>query len=171
LHIDDGTDPHWISEVIRITNETNPDIIVFLGDFTDGHPSSLGEKIKKFRSLTAKSGIYGVPGNHDYFSDYSGWMRIFHESGITMLCNSSVSVPGTNGLIIAGITDPAAKRVKQKTPDLSEALKGIEKNSPVILLSHRPYISGLKMNENVDFQVSGHTHGGMIPGLSALVAR
>ena len=55
-------------------------------------------------------------------------------------------------------------------PDLATALAGAPDRTARILLDHRPGNAPRNARQDVDLQLSGHTHGGHAPGLSALVA-
>ena len=50
------------------------------------------------------------------------------------------------------------------------ALKGAPKNAPVILLDHQPR-NARQNAQQVDLQLSGHTHGGLIAGFDRLFAK
>lgn len=56
-------------------------------------------------------------------------------------------------------------------PDLDKALAGAPQGAPVILMAHRPEAARENAARGVALQLSGHTHGGMMPGLDRLVAR
>ena len=44
--------------------------------------------------------------------------------------------------------------------ELSELLKDIDRNLPIILLDHQPVSLGEGQQNGVDLQLSGHTHAG-----------
>lgn len=58
-----------LNKIVRTINEQNPDIVLFGGDYVNGHKkgNSLSiEKIaKKFSYIVSKYGTYVVIGNHD----------------------------------------------------------------------------------------------------------
>jgi predicted MPP superfamily phosphohydrolase len=76
-------------------------------------------------------------------------------------------------LVLAGVTDPAASRRGLPGPDLPKALRGVPRDGPpVILLDHRPgHATRNSLDGRVRLQLSGHTHGGLVPGIATLVAR
>ena len=56
-------------------------------------------------------------------------------------------------------------------PNVASAFRESDTNDFRILMAHRPL--GFTRNakrDGVDFQLSGHTHGGVMPGLAQLVA-
>ena len=113
-------------------------------------------------------GVYGAPGNHEYYSGYGSWIPFFEKNGIRMLQNQSVKLP--NGVYLAGITDRTAKRLKREYPDPEKAAKGIKKTDCSILLSHNPE-EAYRAYHFFDLQLSGHTHGGMVWGMDYLVKK
>ena len=78
---------------------------------------------------------------------------------------------GDSKLILTGIPDSTGEQMGLAAPDLEKALKNIPENSPVILMDHRPSNARENSKHNIDFQVSGHTHGGQMPGIYQLVKK
>jgi predicted MPP superfamily phosphohydrolase len=158
--------------IVEKTNAINPDIILFTGDLVDGQPAVRRADLAALQNLRAKYGIYGIAGNHEYYSDYLIWGKEYAKLGIHMLNNQNVilDIHGEK-LAIAGLTDKAAEPYRLQMPDLSQTLAGISPNTPTILMDHRP--GGAKNNaatSGVDLQLSGHTHGGHLPILNWVVA-
>lgn len=72
---------------------------------------------------------------------------------------------GADQLVVAGVTDEVAAAYGHEGPDLTQALAGAPKDTPTILLKHRPVGASESAAAGVGLQLSGHTHGGMISGL------
>ena len=53
---------------------------------------------------------------------------------------------------------------------MSQALYRAPEELPVLLMAHNPKIMADAVRHQVDLQLSGHTHGGMVPLLSRVVA-
>ena len=166
LHIDYISRREHIAEIIRRTNDLNPDLIVIPGDFVDGSTERCGANVNLLSMLKAKYGVFGVPGNHEYYSGYHPWMIFLKAQGIRMLLNESVRLP--NGIILGGVTDPAAKRFAEELPDPEKAAGKCSVSECRILLAHNPKIAH-PAKDFFDLQISGHTHGGMIFGLDMIV--
>ena len=66
------------------------------------------------------------------------------------------------GIYIAGIPDINAAEWFKKPVKAKNALYKAEKEDYVIMLSHTPKLAEGVTAENVDLQLSGHTHGGQI---------
>lgn len=169
LHADGITRAERIRAIVEQTNALHPDLIVIAGDFVDGTVARRGAELEPLRALSAKYGVYGVPGNHEYYSGYADWMKFLPTLGIRPLLNENEKLP--NGIFLSGVTDAAAKSTGNPPPDLKKALAGIPENTFVILVSHRPGTADEAAKAGVSLQLSGHTHGGMIAGIDRLVAR
>lgn len=120
--------------------------------------------------LRAPLGVYGVIGNHDYPSGYRDWLRFLRSCGIRMLVNEHA--PPGDALTMAGVNDPMAERKHEEAPNLPKTLAGAPADRPVVLLAHEPvFADTAAKDKRVSLQLSGHTHGGLFPGLAALIAR
>jgi len=159
----------WVNEVVSRTNALAPDLIVFTGDFIDGTVGDRIADVAPLANLRARFGVLGIPGNHEYYFDYTQWRERLAALGIQLIENSHVEFPlGDAGLTIVGVTDAAASGYGFSGPDLDVALRGAPKTWPIVLMSHRPEGALDNAKAGVDLQLSGHTHGGMIAGLNHL---
>lgn len=171
LHVDGITRADRIRKIVERTNALNPDIVIIAGDFVDGTVPVHGEDLKPLADLKARYGVFGVPGNHEYYSGYEEWMEFLPTLGIRMLSNGHVLTGEGGAIVLAGVTDPVAAMMGREEPDISKALAGAPEGSVRILASHQPRLAPEAAEHGVDLQVSGHTHGGMITGVDRLVAR
>jgi predicted MPP superfamily phosphohydrolase len=80
----------------------------------------------------------------------------FEKSRITMLQDSVVTIG--NGILLAGRSD--GRIGNRKT--IPELLKDTSPALPLILLDHRPTELDAASDNNVDLQLSGHTHNGQL---------
>jgi uncharacterized protein len=172
LHLSRLFAERWAKEVVARTNAQKPDLIVITGDLMDGTLEARKDDIEPLGSLRAKDGVFVIPGNHEYYYGYEGWMDRYQELGMTRLCNSHTQITrGGSSLVLAGITDSASERFGLPRPDLRSALAGAPSDAPVILLDHQPKGAPGAARAGVALQLSGHTHGGMVKGLDRIVAR
>ena len=168
LHVDGITRADRIRKIVERTNALNPDIVIIAGDFVDGTVPVHGDDLRPLADLKARYGVFGVPGNHEYYSGYEEWMEFLPTLGIRMLHNEHVQTGG-GAVVLAGVTDPVAGIMGKEEPDIRKALAGAPEKGVRILAAHQPRLEAAE--HGVDLQVSGHTHGGMIAGIDRLVAR
>ena len=157
--------------LVEAVNRLNPDIIALTGDLVDGTPERRRADVAPLAELRAKYGVFGAPGNHEYFSGFNAWQKKFEELGISMLYNSHkvLTIRGQR-LLIAGLTDPVAPRFGQAPPDISKALEGAPDGVFRILLAHQPGASKNSAAAGIDLKLAGHTHGGQIIGIDRFVS-
>ena len=169
LHIGPVQGAEWLTEVVRRTNATKPDLILITGDFVDGTVSKTLAKLKPLTGLEAKYGVYAIPGNHEYYSGYAEWIQALGTLGLKMLENENVVIQKDGGnLIIGGTTDLGASRFGLEAPSLKKTFANTP-NGARILLAHQPKTGSLG-TEPFDLQLSGHTHGGHLFFLYPLLA-
>ena len=172
LHISRLFPAAWARRVVARSNALGADLIVVTGDFIDGTLAARRADVEPLRHLRAPDGVYAVPGNHEAFFGYRAWMEHLAGMGLRLLLNGhAVLTRGPARLVLAGVTDASAARSGHPGPDLAAALSGAPAGAPVLLLDHQPGGARQAAARGVALQLSGHTHGGMVPGLDRLVAR
>lgn len=170
MHVSPARSPEFVRGIVRSINEQQPDIVTIVGDFVDGSPEDCAAHLAPLRELHAPLGVYGVSGNHDYYSGYARWRPVLSSLGIRMLDNAHTSLPRPHALTLAGITDESASFEKAEMPDLAKALRGAPADQPILLLAHRPIVAREAAPHGVRLQLSGHLHGGLVWGLGLAVA-
>ena len=172
LHLSPMLNAHWAQQVVAKVNALSPDLVVITGDLIDGTPAQRAEEIRPLADLRARWGVVTILGNHEYYFGAQDWADTFRALGMRVLHNEHI-VLGTPpaALVVAGLTDEAARRFDLPLPDAAQALDGAPPGVPVILLAHQPKQAANYAAPGVDWQLSGHTHGGMVRGLDKLVAR
>ncbi|PHY95068.1 metallophosphoesterase [Acetobacter pomorum] len=172
LHISRLFPANWARAVVDRTNAIGADMIVVTGDFIDGSVAMRRADVAPLAQLHAPDGVLAIPGNHEYYFDYTDWMRHLKELGFHMLLNRHTVISrGGAELVIAGVTDRSAPRHGQAGPNLAAALADSPEGAPIVLLDHQPGDARAAAAQGIALQLSGHTHGGMILGLDRLVAR
>lgn len=151
-----------LNKIVRTINEQNPDIVLFGGDYVNGHKkgNSLSiEKIaKKFSYIVSKYGTYVIIGNHDGWQGKEEIIEVLKKNGINVLFNNNACF---KDFCIAGVDD-----LQTGNPDIEKALSGV--NKPVILLTHTPDIMP-NVPYNVNLTLAGHLHGGQVRLNKALI--
>lgn len=172
LHLGTLNREAWIAQVVASSNALQPDLVLLTGDMVDGPPELLRPMTDHLAELQGRLGVYGILGNHEYYSGITQWLPEFTRLGIHMLCNEAVTLKvGTSQLALVGLTDQAAERFDEPGPDLPKATKSIPANAFTLLMAHQPKDARNNARQAIDLQLSGHTHGGMVLGLDHLVSR
>ncbi|MDL2228030.1 metallophosphoesterase [Bacteroidales bacterium OttesenSCG-928-K03] len=157
LHLGYGIGNKELNRWIKLINKEEADVILICGDLIDNsikpvRENNMNETLKKFHS---KYGVYAILGNHEFISGSNESIRFIEDSDIILLKDSSVLI---NGLYIVGRDDATNKSRKS----LKEILASIDNSKPIILMDHQPSNLDEAMKNNIDLQLSGHTHRGQI---------
>jgi len=154
-----------LDRVVEISNAQNPDLVLLTGDFVECSTAPIQELTKNWLSrISAKYGVYGVLGNHDYKEGTAGRdyiVKTLTEAGIRILISEEVHPLGPNANFeLVGVGDPCDKDHYR----VDEAFKNYSVNEKVtrIVLAHRPNTLARLSKFKVDLLLSGHTHGGQI---------
>ena len=162
----------WRTEAIVATaNAAKPDLICLTGDYVDGLVSERAEDMKPLCGLRAKDGVYCVTGNHEGYRDAARWRTWYLENNFQFLENEWVRP--RPGLTLGGMGDTSAQASRKGGwPDVRQAFRNSATNDFRVLLVHRPKLfRDYLKRERFDLQLSGHTHGGIAPGIDRIVAK
>lgn len=148
-------DLYRLKRIVRKINGQNPDIILFGGDFVNGHTRGNTLKLNtiaaEFSQLKSKYGTYAVMGNHDGWQGRLEITASLEAAGITVLDNENKKF---DKFTVSGLED-----LQTANPNVEEALYKSEK--PIIMLTHTPDMID-KIPETVNITLAGHTHGGQV---------
>ena len=174
LHLSSMTDEIWFADMITAVNSQEPDLVILSGDVADGTVSRRSHFVDRLREIKASKGIVVVPGNHEYYIDYHGWMNLYRGMNFLVLENGVWSFRYEDVIVdIIGLTDEEARRHDLPEPR-SAVMKRTDQNDGRIriLVKHRPKDLDIMIvpEYGIRLVLSGHTHGGMIPLLSPLIA-
>jgi predicted MPP superfamily phosphohydrolase len=149
--------------IVRVINETEPDLVAIVGDLVDGTVEELGSAAEPLRDLASKEGTFFVTGNHEYFvDDTASWLRELERLGVQPLRNENTAIRrGPAAFDLVGVNDIAGEE-RSDPPDFDRALSGVDGSRPTILLAHQPIQVTQAAARGVDLQLSGHTHGGQM---------
>jgi predicted MPP superfamily phosphohydrolase len=151
-----------MNRYVEALNEMSADCIAVTGDFVNSMVDEVYPFAEAFSRLKAPHGVYGVLGNHDYYTrNVDAVAREVVDCGIRLLLNEQVTIRrGNAGLHILGVDDTGSHERAGQWFD--RALRGTEAVAPKILLCHRPYHFQQAADRKIDLTLSGHTHGGQI---------
>ncbi len=146
----------------QVVNSLGADMIAVPGDFVNSMIEEVYPFAEAFSRLNARYGVFGVLGNHDYFTRQVELVaREVNGCGIHLLRNNSITLERQGSLLtLMGIDDTGnSKLATQWVKNISAT---VPSSSPRILLCHRPYYFNQFALQHVDLTLSGHTHGGQI---------
>jgi predicted MPP superfamily phosphohydrolase len=156
LHMGDlGMKPYILQKTLDIIEQEKPDFLVIGGDIIEGSISNFD----KFKDIFVndKTKKYAVLGNHDYYrKNYMDGKIALEQANIDVLMDEYKGA-GKN-LIIIGRED----RTNRKRKTVKDIMKGIDKSKFLLLIDHNPKFFDEAVAEEVDLQLSGHTHNGQI---------
>lgn len=158
FHYDPDSQHNLMAEAVAATNAAKPDFIFLTGDFITDSPKVLTPLMEHLSGLRAKHGVYGVMGNHDgWHARHAQFQKAFKHAGFEFLVNDGtrIDIHG-DPLYIVGTDSIWSGHL-----NLSSCYRGAHKNDPVLALVHEPDVFDIIREEHrLDFQLSGHTHGG-----------
>jgi uncharacterized protein len=171
LHVGPFIQRRFMDELVRRANALKPDLVAITGDMVDGSVPRLGGFVAALGNLQARYGRFFVTGNHDYSSGADAWVAHLDSLGIHSLRNRHVSIGDAGGSFdLVGVDDwHGGQRLGQKGYDLDQALAGRDSQRAAVLLAHQPANFKEAARQGVDLQVSGHTHGGQLFPMTALI--
>jgi predicted MPP superfamily phosphohydrolase len=149
---------HLPQKVLGMVGPLEYDLCVFGGDSCFEHYFSdkaclMMEQVA--RGLVKKSQVFGVLGNHDFYSI----AQMLDRVGFKMLLNENICLERDGQkLWFAGVEDCHYFCAD----DIDEAMQGIPAGDCKILLSHSPELYKQGGDAGFDLCLSGHTHGGQI---------
>lgn len=152
-----------IEKIVDKINSLNPDIVLMPGDVLDEDlapviENNLGENLKQIKS---KYGIYAVTGNHEYIGGVEPAVKYLREHGVNVLRDSAVLID--NSFYIIGREDISTRGFRGiKRKPLDEIVENLDKSKPLIMLDHQPFKLEEAEQNDIDLQISGHTHHGQL---------
>lgn len=170
LHLGTINGKMFAYKIVDKINKLKPDIILFAGDIIDEDikpvlRDNVGDALYE---LKAKYGVYGITGNHEYIGGVNDAVNYLNNHKIKMLRDTSVLID--NSFYIVGREDRSINRFSNhQRKSLNELAEGLNKSLPVILMDHQPFgLEEAEQNE-IDLQLSGHTHNGQLWPLNYLI--
>lgn len=152
-----------LKRIVEKINGLNPDLVLLPGDVIDEDirpviKNNLGELLRQIKS---KYGVYGITGNHEYIGGVVNAKKYLSEHNIKLLDDSLVLIE--DSVYIIGREDRSIKGFAglNRKP-LDEILTGADKSKPLILMDHQPVKLIEAEENNIDLQLSGHTHHGQV---------
>ena len=143
-------DRAYLDSVVRKINSLSPDFVCFTGDIIE-EEKYLAEALELLAGV--KSPMFGVPGNHDYWSkiSFEPIHRCFNATGGAWLLDEQRATADRK-INLIGIT---CSHDKQAILPLNPSVKNI-------LLMHYPAWVKKLTGQKFDLMLAGHSHGGQV---------
>ncbi|HUK63234.1 MAG TPA: metallophosphoesterase, partial [Dongiaceae bacterium] len=163
IHIGPLRGRRFARHLTQRVNALDADLVCVTGDLVDGSAHHLAEEVAPFGELRARHGAYFVTGNHDHYSHADSWVGVVETLGWVTLRNRHVEIEHAGArFTLAGVDDHRGGFNDGQREDLPRALDGRQPDLPVVLMAHDPNTFKRASRSGIDFQLSGHTHGGQI---------
>ncbi len=173
IHVGPTIGKAFIDDMVARTNALRPDLIAITGDLVDGSVAELAPLVESLRDLRATHGVFFVTGNHEYYSGVDPWLAHLRTLGIRVLRNERVAIGGEGegaGFDLAGVDDLHAHQFGNgHGMSFTRIVAGRDPSRALVLLAHQPKAVADAAPHGVDFQLSGHTHGGQMYPFNYLV--
>ena len=152
-----------LERVVAMTNQTQPDLIVLLGDFVSQNkddqvlmePEKIADKLK---GLRARYGVFAVLGNHDWWYNGQRVKHALETAGIRVLENDVAQIQMNGQTVwLLGVPDYWTRQPL----DIRPALAKINAPGPIIALTHNPDVFP-ELPANISLTLAAHTHGGQV---------
>lgn len=175
LHASSAARAWRTRRIVERTNALGADLICLTGDLADGDPSKYRAILEPLRELKARDGVWLVSGNHEWFRWQLGWLKLQQGWGLRFLANECVFPRRSlalGGVHDFGVQQSADVRLRAAYPDVGRTFAAATNGEFRVLLQHQPRSAHANLDgHGVRLQLSGHTHGGIMPVLSWLVGR
>ena len=166
------------SKLLSAIKSSNPDIIAVTGDLIDSNKTDIEIALRFMAKAVEIAPCYYVTGNHEsYMLEYNTLRNGLINSGVTVLENENISISKSEEAIeLLGVNDPEFKTdySLDNAATINNVLSDLksDKESFTLLLSHRPELFDVYVNNDIDLILSGHAHGGQfrLPFVGGLVA-
>jgi len=163
LHLSPINNEKFLANIIDRVNSLNPDIVLLPGDIVDDKAAILRRNGigGSFRKLNPKYGVIACTGNHEFINNADSAVKFMEEFRIKVLRDSALNID--NAFYVIGREDRSGNNFSGKRRKvLSDLLTTESKNLPRILLDHTPVQLNDAVKNNIDLQLSGHTHNGQM---------
>lgn len=162
-HISPVNNEKFLKKVVEKINSLNPDIVLMSGDVMDDKAEILRERNigGSLLNIKSKYGVFMCNGNHEFIVGIDTAVPYLEEKGIYVVRDSAVLV--AESFYVVGREDKAKVNftgIERK--ELKEIVNNLEKGYSKILLDHTPINLEKAVENNINLQLSGHTHHGQM---------
>lgn len=180
LHFGYNSSLSHVKKMVKLINESDPDVVVIAGDIFDNSyeaiykPDKIIQEIKKIKT---KYGVYAVYGNHDIDEKILAgftfsWKKnknlndprmtsFLEKANVKLLRDESLLID--DSFYLVGRIDYHKYGMEvEKRKTIEELVSSFDKSKPIILVDHEPYELEEIAKAGVNLDLSGHTHNGQM---------
>lgn len=168
IHLGISIEKRRLKKYVDIINSEKADLVLIAGDLIDRDMRPLqGQKMdEELRQINAPLGVYAIFGNHEHIiRDKSVVDDFYEKSNIHTLIDDTALI--RDEFYIVGRDD----LVNSNRKTLSDILKSVDPEKPMILLDHQPATLDDAVENRIDLQISGHTHNGQFFPINLIVQK
>lgn len=172
IHLGTIIGKSFLNKLVTEINKLNPDIILLAGDIIDEDlaaviKNNVGEELIRLKS---KYGVYAITGNHEYIGGVEEAYRYLIAHGVNVLRDEKIKID--NAFYVVGREDRSIRQFAGKQrKELKDLLTSVDKSFPVILMDHQPFKLNEALENEIDLQISGHTHFGQLWPLNFIIEK
>jgi uncharacterized protein len=170
LHLGTIIGKSHFNSIVNKINGLDPDLVLLPGDIVDEDLApvikhNLGEA---FMNIKSRFGVYAITGNHEYIGGVDKACAYLTKHNIIMLRDRSIKI--NDSFFLVGREDRFMNwSTGRRRKDLADIMTGVDKSYPVILMDHQPFGLEEAAQQDVDLQLSGHTHNAQLWPLNYIV--
>ena len=180
LHFGYNSSLSHVKKMVKLINESDPDVVVIAGDIFDNSYEAIYKPdkiIKEIKKIKTKYGVYAVYGNHDIDEKILAgftfsWKKnknlndprmtsFLEKANVKLLRDESLLID--DSFYLVGRIDYHKYGMEvEKRKTIEELVSSFDKSKPIILIDHEPYELEKIAKVGVDLDLSGHTHNGQM---------
>jgi predicted MPP superfamily phosphohydrolase len=156
IHFDPLFETEYLENVIARVNQLSPDLILYTGDLISASTERIDDLMAILSKGKSSHGSYAALGNHEHWVDADKVETELENSGITVLRNRSVSLPGCDDWYLTGLESHWSG-----WPNM-QSIVNTSQLARHIVLAHEPDSFDVLTDSRIALQLSGHSHGGQV---------